>query len=283
MSYKITVPVNPTPVKPPVTITVPSENKIALCCGLNDYSGTNNDLKGCVNDAIEWSDILKSIFGFNATLLTNNSVTWKNVTNWLKEAVAKSNENTHIVWTNSGHGSHVADKDNDEDVDSRDECLCLYDKFLIDDEIRDILKGLHPLAKFTFISDSCHSGSVSRAFMATLATEMSYAKPRYLPPKDETEASMRVLNSARVFYPEEGMKEILLTGCKSNEYSYDAYFNGKYMGAMTYYATKIIRNNPKITWTQLHAALNKYLPSSNYPQNPMLEGKQENKDQLIFS
>ncbi len=282
MSYKINIP-QPTPVKPPMNITVPSDNKISLSCGINDYPGTNNDLKGCVNDANAWFELLKTVFGFNATLLTNNGATWKAVTNWLKEAVAKSTEKTHIVFTYSGHGSNVADADNDEELDNRDECLCLYDKFLIDDEIRVILKNLNPLAKFTFISDSCHSGSVSRAFMATLGTEMGYAKPRYLPPKDDVEASLRVLNSARVFYPEEGMQEILLTGCKSNEYSYDAYINGKYMGAMSYYATKIITSNPKITWAQLHSSLTKYLPNSNYPQAPQLEGKQENKDTLIFS
>lgn len=278
MSHKINVPSQPV-----VTPTVPSTNRVALCCGINDYPGSNNDLKGCVNDANTWFSLLKNTFSYNATILTNNQVTWNNVVNWLKEAVAKSTEFSHIVFTYSGHGSHVPDRDNDEEVDSRDECLCLYDKFLIDDDIRNILKGLHPKAKFTFISDSCHSGSVTRAFMATLGTEMAYAKPRYLPPKDEVESNIRILNSSRVFYPEEGMNEVLLTGCKSSEYSYDAYLNGKYMGAMSYYATKIIAGNTKITWAQLHKEIAKYLPSSNFPQSPQLEGRQENKNQPIFS
>ncbi len=30
----------------------------ALCIGINDYPGTNNDLSGCVNDAKDWAEEL---------------------------------------------------------------------------------------------------------------------------------------------------------------------------------------------------------------------------------
>ncbi len=30
-------------------------SKKALCIGINDYPGTQNDLSGCVNDANDWA------------------------------------------------------------------------------------------------------------------------------------------------------------------------------------------------------------------------------------
>ena len=32
--------------------------KKALCIGINDYPGTQNDLNGCVNDARDWAAAL---------------------------------------------------------------------------------------------------------------------------------------------------------------------------------------------------------------------------------
>ena len=54
-------------------------------------------------------------------------------------------------------------------------------------------------------------------------------------------------------YPESKMKEVLLSGCTDKEYSYDAFIDGKYHGAMTYFAMKAIQTAEyKITFQQLH-------------------------------
>lgn len=36
----------------------------ALCVGINDYPGSGNDLKGCVNDAKAWAELLIEHYGF---------------------------------------------------------------------------------------------------------------------------------------------------------------------------------------------------------------------------
>lgn len=275
MAYK------PSPVVPNVPVVTDSK-KLYLSCGLNDYPGTKNDLNGCVNDALDWTDLLHREYRFNVTRLTNYEVGKSNVVNALKDMVAKASEGWHLVWSFSGHGSNVADKDGDE-PDKRDECLCLHDSFLLDDEIRAILKNLHPKASFTFISDSCHSGSVTRAFMSTLNIDAPYAKPRFLPPEDNNEALVIPGSMARIMNPEEGMNEILISGCSPTEYSYDAYIGGRYNGAMTYNAVRILKQTPNITYNAFYAQLRKVLPSSNYPQTPQLEGKEENKNKLMFS
>ncbi len=33
--------------------------KKALCIGINNYPGISNDLKGCVNDANDWAELLE--------------------------------------------------------------------------------------------------------------------------------------------------------------------------------------------------------------------------------
>jgi len=39
--------------------------KKALCVGINDYPyGDDNDLNGCLNDARDWSTLLKKHFDF---------------------------------------------------------------------------------------------------------------------------------------------------------------------------------------------------------------------------
>ncbi len=57
------------------------------------------------------------------------------------------------VFTYSGHGTQVVDRNSDES-DPYDEAIFLYDDTVIDDELRGILQGLHPQATLVVISDS---------------------------------------------------------------------------------------------------------------------------------
>lgn len=66
------------------------------------------------------------------------------------------------------------------------------------------------------------------------------------------------------------------------EYSYDAYIEGAYHGAMTYYAVQAIKQaNYKLTYSQLHQRLVNLI--TDYPQQPQPEGKNANKKRQIFS
>jgi hypothetical protein len=117
-----------------------------------------------------------------------------------------------------------------------------------------------------------------------MSIEDRYCKARYMPPQDDNEAfSMSALPVKRSFaYPEEGMNHILLAGCSSTEYSYDASFNGVPMGAFSHNALIILRDNPNITHRDFFAILKTRLPSSAYPQTPQLECKEEFKDTKFF-
>ena len=45
-------------------------------------------------------------------------------------------------------------------------------------------------------------------------------------------------------YPQRRMKEVLVSGCRDNQYSYDARIDGTYHGAMTYFALRTIVKLP---------------------------------------
>jgi len=255
--------------------------KRALHIGINDYAGTQNDLRGCVNDANKWKDTATRRSFTSFVTLLDSKATRSNVKKEIQKIISDSKAGDTLLITYSGHGSKVQDLDGDE-LDNVEETLYLYDGNLIDDEIREMLSKIAEGVKAVIISDSCHSGTVTRALFSTLSSE-DYIKPRYMPPKDMIDcAAMGALESAKPFaFPEEGMNHILISGAASTEYSYDAQFD-KPMGALTYYATQIIDSNPHITYNEFYTLLRQQLPSNKYPQTPQLEGPDSLKNSKIF-
>jgi|WetSurMetagenome_2_1015567.scaffolds.fasta_scaffold58875_3 metacaspase-1 len=244
--------------------------KKAVCIGINNYPGTSNDLLGCVNDANDWSAVLND-YGFETSLLLDAQATRQNIKTALGNLVLSVKPGDVAVFTYSGHGTQALDLSGDEG-DSYDEAIYVYDGMILDDELRVIIDRIDPLATLVVISDSCFSGSVTR-----LVPEK--ARPRFLPVNGYTEN--RVVRQ-RFLLPESGMQELLVSGCTDSEYSYDAEIDGRYNGAMSAMAIRVIRQNPGLTYSQFYSLLRGYLPSSQYPQSPQLEGSDAHKSTLLF-
>jgi hypothetical protein len=244
--------------------------KRAVCIGINNYPGVFNDLKGCVNDANDWSALLQSL-GFETRLMLDSQATRANIKTALQNLVEVTSAGDIAVFTYSGHGTQVADRSSDEG-DTYDEAICAHDGNIIDDELRVLLEGLHPQATLVVISDSCFSGSVTR-----IAPEP--ATPRFIPPAVST-AGMVPRRS--FLLPEANMPELLISGCTDSEYSYDAEFDGRPNGAMSALAIRVIRQNPNATYREFFNGLRSLLPSAEYPQSPQLEGSDANKDRKLF-
>jgi len=242
--------------------------KKALCVGINNYPGTSSDLKGCVNDANDWTDLLRE-YGFTVEKLLDSQGTRTNIKNKLSDLVNQAGADDVIVFTYSGHGTSVYDLDGEEG-DGYDEALSVYDGTLKDDELREIIKDIHPDASLVVISDSCFSGTVTRV--------LSEGTPRYMPPEKVLGGGVK----QRLFYPESGMDEVLISGCSDREYSYDAYINGRYNGAMSRYAIDTIRANKTATYEEFYSNLRSLLPSGSFPQTPQLEGNTGHKGSLLF-
>jgi hypothetical protein len=267
--------------------------KRALCVGINDYPYDGSDLNGCVNDSHAWAELLTSHYGFSSSdvrVITDTEATKRNVISALKDLVTGAQPGDVIVFQNSSHGSYVADKTGDEAM--YDEVLCPYDiadNDISDDELREFIGNINEGVRLTVILDNCHSGSATRAAVGegTGMRTPDDRRRRFLSPalrgKPILDNPWKAKPKTRVKYPESQMREVLLAGCRDIEYSYDAYFDGVYHGAMTYFALQVIREaNYKLTYSQLHSRLLSRI-TAGYPQHPQLEGKGENKKRQIFS
>ena len=268
------------------------KTKRAVCVGINDYPGTRNDLKGCVNDANDWAELLRGEFGFgeNVTLLTDADATKSNIASALGDLVTGARGGDVVAFTYSGHGTWVPDRGEQDELDNRDEALAVYDGIILDDELRCIIGQIDPDATLTVVSDSCHSGTVTRLMLERAlegdAEEAAYApKPRFMPPEDVAYYGRTdpIPVRRRFLYPESGMPEILLTGCNAMQSSYDAYIGNRYNGAMTAAALQLMKGNPGQTYREFFRGLRRRLPSPYYDQCPQLEGSDANKDRPLFS
>ena len=257
--------------------------KKAFCFSINDYPGIQNDLKGCNNDSKNWADLLKNSYGFSVNRIIDSAVTRSTVINTMTDLIVNSKEGDILVFTYSGHGTSIIDNSYDE-INGKDEAICLYDDLLIDDDIRDIFNKLPKGVRLTFISDSCFSGTVSRSFLNVMNDFTFISIPKYLPPKDDMEAiRTNSLPSLKAFaYPEEGMNHILISGTDDKSYSYDAEIDGEPAGAFSYYAIQVLKNNPHITYKDFYNKIREILPSDRYLQSPQVEGSEANKNSLMF-
>ena len=270
-------------------------SKKALCVGINDYPYEGNDLNGCVNDANAWADLLVKHYGFaksDVNLLIDAQATKAAILDALQTLVAEAIAGDILVFTNSSHGTYIADTSGDEPM--YDEAMCPFDcadNLLVDDELRKLIANLPKGVHLTVISDSCFSGTVTRAALNEAVPGLKTPddrRVRFLSPalrgKPILENPWKAKSKSKGKYPESKMKEILLSGCSDKEYSYDAFIDGKYHGAMTYFALQAIQAAAyKITLQQLHTRLINVLDDAGYPQHPQLEGRASNKKQLIFT
>jgi hypothetical protein len=95
--------------------------------------------------------------------------------------------------TYSGHGGQVPDVSGDE-ADKQDETWCLYDGELIDDELYFELSRFAAGVRILVLSDSCHSGTVTRAAPPPAAT--AHERPKMMP----AAVAMRTYREHQAFY-----------------------------------------------------------------------------------
>jgi len=253
--------------------------KFALCIGINDYPGTSSDLNGCVNDANDWAAELGKR-DFDVRLLLDAEATGEAMRAGIRERLAAAGSGDVVVITYSGHGTWVPDRDGDE-PDRRDEALCPHDIStngpLLDDELFDLFSERRRGTRVVLVSDSCHSGSVTRyaPAMGSGSRRIRFLAPGvFLSERDEA-AARRI---PRAYRGRPRHAALLLSGCQDIEYSYDANFAGRANGAFTYVALTALRQLPDgASYRDWMAAICAALPSQDYPQQPGLQGTSAQK------
>lgn len=274
--------------------------KKALCIGINNYPGTHMDLQGCVNDANDWAGELIAR-GFKVAKLLDDQATKAAMIKAMGDLIGKAAKGDTLVITFSGHGTYQPDTDGDE-ADGLDEALCPYDlqtkgEALTDDEIRNLFLSRKAGVRIVLLSDSCHSGTVTRA---AKAEKDATTRPRFMPmgnwlpekllPKNRAGKTATTMVGAAGTSPFFGaysnkLGDLLISGCKEgpNNFSYDARIAGRFNGAFTYYALKALKGmKAGASYAEWHKAIAKYLPSASYPQAPQIVGSATARKGKIF-
>lgn len=239
--------------------------RFALCVG-NNYPGTRSELHGCVNDAMDWTELLGRN-GYAVQTLVEGVK--GNVLEHLRSLVGQAGFGDRIVFTYSGHGTWIPDQNGDE-ADGRDEAMVMAGlseaDLLVDDELNDIFSKLRTGASALILSDSCFSGTISR-FAGPAPID---GAPRFLSPVElgvplSFEKAIQ-LERAPASTPRRTAS--LISGCSEHEYSYDANYSGRPNGAFTRVAIDAYR--PGATLGAWFKAIREQLPSADYPQSPLL-------------
>lgn len=275
--------------------------KRAVLCGVNAYQVPGADLRGCVNDVDNMKGVLTDLYDFaeeDVEVLIDHDATKAAIQDALETLVGEAAAGDVLYFHFSGHGSNVPDQDGDE-ADERDEIFCPTDLDwndpLRDDWMRELLAGIPDGVNFTFVADCCHSGTATRA----IGPPDEKVKVRYLPdPRD-----IRAAESGRALtgvtrsvrrgleagaddgdIKDVDLNEILITGCRADQTSADAFIDGDFHGALSHSLAAALREaNGDITYRDLHGAVVARLDAGGYTQVPQLEGRGERFDLRFLS
>ena len=170
---------------------------VSLHIGLNGvsgaaYGGWDGPLAACEFDANDMAAIAKSK-SMKSTVLLTKKATRANVLAGMRGAAKALKAGDLFFLTYSGHGGQVPDVSGDE-ADKQDETWCLYDGQLIDDELYFELSRFAAGVRILVLSDSCHSGTVTRAAPAAPAT--AHQRPKLMP----AAVAMRTYREHQAFY-----------------------------------------------------------------------------------
>ena len=205
------------------------------------YNGWDGRLQACEYDAKDMQAIAETK-GFESTIMLSQEATAEAVSDEIQRAAGALEQGDILFLTYSGHGGQVPDTNSDEAGDANDETWVLYDRQLVDDELYALWAGFQPGVRIFVLSDSCHSGSVTRDLFNALVPQIvekgmvDGASPRTKDlPRDVQDATYRAheglyrqIQSSHQSGEDVdvGAGILLISGCQDNQLSLDGNRNG---------------------------------------------------------
>lgn len=276
----------------------------ALFVGINKYPSA--PLAGCVYDVDNVSSLAMQNYGFSSSqicILKDHEATTANILaklNWLVDV----NPGERVIFHFSGHGTQIPTSANNE-ADQLSEIICPVDfdwskpKLITDKQLIQIFERIPAGCIFNWISDSCHSGDMTRempmvvpnTFFAKIWYKLSFwKKPKYIQSRSMPVPPHMMLKigalkakgvkAARAMAG--GVLDVgFISGCKSNQTSADTEMNGQPCGALTYFLVKNLKATPHSPINDVVAAVNRDLRAYGFTQEPQAEGARVNKPFLL--
>lgn len=268
----------------------------ALFVGVNSYPGC--PLSGCLNDMSDAAEEMLKDFGFKSNeirLLVEKRATAKAILERLKWLVKDAKPGDRLLFWYSGHGAQVADRNGDE-ISGMDDVICPIDfdwsepHLIRDDTFYELFKSVPEGVHFAWVADCCHSGTLTRELAPPPKKKplMPKAKivtqtvgSRCMPaPLDHAwrhrTARDLGMTSKPISASAQKLNVAFISGCKDNQTSADATFNGRPNGALTYYLLKNLKTMKDRPVTEVVDAVRADLKKNGYSQVPQVDGKRIN-------
>jgi metacaspase-1 len=215
----------------------------SLHIGLNSvdpshYDGWSGPLRACEADAESMRHVAMAN-GLQPQVLLTAEATFENVLRQLSTASNELVAGDYFLLTYSGHGGQVPDigGDTSPEPDHLDETWCLFDTQLVDDELSAALAAFARGVRVLVMSDSCHSGTVTRELVEMrdkVATSLGDSKRAPLAITEKEFEKERAAYAARLpkVAPADPLADvILISGCQDEQTSMDGASNGAFTEA----------------------------------------------------
>ena len=272
---------------------------LSLHLGLNSvnpkaYEGWDGPLAACEFDANDMAALARGK-GMTPTVLLTKKATRAALLAVMRSAAKTLKTGDLFFMTYSGHGGQVPDTNHDE-PDRKDETWCLYDGQLIDDELYLELSRFAAGVRVLVLSDSCHSGSVTRArtppppppgqrakLMPDAVATRVYGAHQAFYDKLQAEVAREAAAARKVVDPDAALAQVavagaaatattlvgafkpavlLISGCQDNQTSMDGDHNGAFTEKLLQ-----VWNHGKYSgnYTAFHARIRAAMPASQSP------------------
>jgi metacaspase-1 len=286
--------------KPKTPSAAAKPRGLSLHLGLNSvsaaaYEGWSGPLAACEFDANDMASLARGQ-GMKATVLLTRKATRAALLTGMRRAAKALKAGDLFFLSYSGHGGQVPDTNGDE-PDRKDETWCLYDGQLIDDELYFELSRFAAGVRVLVLSDSCHSGSVTRertppppppgqraklmpdavgqrvyaahkAAYDKLQADVAQAATAARKSVDDPDAALAQVAvtgaAAQAFTLVGAFKPsvVLISGCQDNQTSLD----GEHNGAFTEKLLRVWNHGQfKGSYASFHARIRAAMPASQTP------------------
>jgi hypothetical protein len=294
------------------------DKKYGIFVGITDYPGLDSDLPGAAPDAKNIQSLLMSKYRFpaaNTVLLLDRNATRDKIIATIKSYGQLIGMGDVLVFHYSGHGSLFWDRYSDEldetrrvevpkyniPLDYYDSTIVPWDAALktsgkpwgnqiLDDELYNLFAEItRKGATVVFISDSCHSGTISKA-------EASKTRIRFMAPEQALGVSK--LTDLKLTTPKNQIKiesrnmngsYIVLSAARDDQSAIDATDprTNRSFGLFTEMLIRVINSSTgPMTYKRLIELVAPGVSSvaayNNTDQNPQLDTRFGNADTLLF-
>lgn len=274
--------------------------KKALTVGIN-YPGQPHFLRGCVNDSITIHSLLTNMFGFTEIVsLHDNEATTARMLEELRNLVDGARPGDVLFFHFSGHGTQMINERNDDhEPDGLDEVICPVDfdwqeKVIRDDHLKAIFDAVPDGVNLTVFLDCCNSGSGFDAlneYQSNIGNvtrgKVTEDGNRYLPPPPDIAEKIKASHlrpKHRQVSRNVDSSGMLISGAQAHQTAADAYINGMYQGATTYYLKRTLQTLGKdITYRTIIDQLNQHMVDNGFSQRPQLDGPEILHDRVFLS